>query len=312
MTDHLYPTTAPNAVDIPIGRPGTLRVMLAVALGATWPLMATIFQLDRLQTFIGYSVAGSLVIALAHSSPTTRQRWTLWCGVVGIPVFAFLIDVAHQMIYRLTPTTIDVTLLKLDARIVGDFAFQLSRWLQSHYIVCLIANRCYLALGLVNSMVFALAYNHHERHARAVEMLALWGLAGALGAVGYLLFPAIGPRWVLPTWPATPSLAEIARATPWIGKPRNAMPSLHATWVMLTLYCARWLTWRAWICLLPWAALTLLMTLGGGEHYAIDLLVAVPFSAAVIVTVHLAMGGLKRARAAVDCAVTETPPSTAA
>jgi hypothetical protein len=71
---------------------------------------------------------------------------------------------------------------------------------------------------------------------------------------------------------------------------RNAMPSLHATCVFLVFWYARGLSRVeravAAICVL----LTLLATVGTGEHYAIDLVVAVPFTAMIIALTNLLVG----------------------
>ena len=59
------------------------------------------------------------------------------------------------------------------------------------------------------------------------------------------------------------------------------MPSLHATWVVL-LFLA---TWRKnWLTRIAFALLmvgTIVATLGTGEHYLLDLVVAVPFAVAM-------------------------------
>jgi len=59
---------------------------------------------------------------------------------------------------------------------------------------------------------------------------------------------------------------------------RNAIPSLHMTWVLLVWWnskgLARWVRAIAAV----FVGLTVLATLGTGEHYFIDLVVAFPFS----------------------------------
>ena len=64
--------------------------------------------------------------------------------------------------------------------------------------------------------------------------------------------------------------------------PRNAIPSLHSAWALLLFWsvrhCRQWIRHAAAVFL----ALTLLATLGLGEHYVIDLVVAVPFAAFVM------------------------------
>ena len=79
-----------------------------------------------------------------------------------------------------------------------------------------------------------------------------------------------------------PDVAHLALQTIAVpGVPRNAIPSLHIAWCLLILYnsWARSLLLKtyAFICLF----LTAAATLGTGEHYLIDLIVAFPLSVAV-------------------------------
>jgi hypothetical protein len=59
---------------------------------------------------------------------------------------------------------------------------------------------------------------------------------------------------------------------------RNAMPSLHTAWVLLVWWnskgLARWIRAIALLFLI----LTVMATLGTGEHYFVDLIVAFPFA----------------------------------
>jgi len=59
---------------------------------------------------------------------------------------------------------------------------------------------------------------------------------------------------------------------------RNAMPSMHMTWALLVWWSAWELTPLARFIASCFAALTFLATLGFGEHYLVDLIVAVPFA----------------------------------
>jgi len=68
--------------------------------------------------------------------------------------------------------------------------------------------------------------------------------------------------------------------SPW---PRAAIPALHVGWAIVFWAYARVVGWR-WIaraCLVA-LALTVLAALARGEHYLVDLVVTVPFVAAVL------------------------------
>jgi hypothetical protein len=88
--------------------------------------------------------------------------------------------------------------------------------------------------------------------------------------------------------PAFPALrlsaAQIARIViepVAVAGPRNAIPSLHMAWVLLAWWNSKGLPlWIRTIVAL-FLVFTVLSTLGTGEHYFIDLIVAFPFAVAV-------------------------------
>jgi hypothetical protein len=59
--------------------------------------------------------------------------------------------------------------------------------------------------------------------------------------------------------------------------PRNAMPSLHLTWVLLAWFYSRGGNRWTRAVLMVFVVFTVIATLGTGEHYTIDLIVACPF-----------------------------------
>src|SRR5262249_35207453 len=63
---------------------------------------------------------------------------------------------------------------------------------------------------------------------------------------------------------------------------RNAMPSLHMGWALLSWWYCRGLSWWSKSVALAFLVFTFLATLGTGEHYLIDLVVAFPFALMVL------------------------------
>jgi hypothetical protein len=108
-------------------------------------------------------------------------------------------------------------------------------------------------------------------------------LTGPLGVLFYNMLPACGPvhvfASVFPWHP--PAIAEVMHmnVVPVLIKgARNAIPSLHMAWVLLVWWNSKGLAgWIRAIALL-FVVLTVMATLGTGEHYFIDLVVAFPFS----------------------------------
>lgn len=199
-------------------------------------------------------------------------------GAVGIPAFILLLGPVHKLIISVTPRTLDPVLHRIDVAIFGELTFASGRLLATYPWIQVPSVWSYVALAFVGSAVYALALRGRAGKVRPNEMLYAWAAAGVLGAVGYLLIPAVGPRYVFPEWPWHLPDASGTYAVPLAAIPRNAMPSLHATWALLVCWGAReGPAWVKWL-LGPWLALTMLATVGAGGHYLIDLVAALPLT----------------------------------
>ncbi len=113
--------------------------------------------------------------------------------------------------------------------------------------------------------------------------LMLFVVTGIAGFILYQICPATGPIHVFAAkFPDAPPSAATVQTMVLDNFPRNALPSLHSAWALLiwwsARYCRNWIRWSASAFL----ALTLLATLGLGEHYLIDLVVAAPFAVAAM------------------------------
>jgi hypothetical protein len=118
---------------------------------------------------------------------------------------------------------------------------------------------------------------------KAIPAMAAFLVTGPVGVIFYNLFPALGPVHLFeqgfPWHPLT--IAESARLLMEpvsIAGPPNAIPSLHMAWVLLVWWYSRGLAqWERLVALL-FMFFTVLSTLGTGEHYFVDLVVAFPFA----------------------------------
>jgi len=104
-----------------------------------------------------------------------------------------------------------------------------------------------------------------------------------LGVMFYNMLPACGPIHLFggafPWHPLVAADARRLRVVPILVKgARNAIPSLHMTWVLLIWWNSRGLPRWVRAIALAFVWFTVLATLGTGEHYFIDLVVAFPFS----------------------------------
>jgi len=116
-----------------------------------------------------------------------------------------------------------------------------------------------------------------------VNLMHAFVAAGVAGFIFYQVCPAEGPVYAfgaqfpnhLPDW------REVSLAPYLSAGVHNAIPSMHMTWALLVLWSAFELGPLALALAGGLVGLTLLATLGSGEHYLVDLVVSVPLAFAV-------------------------------
>ncbi len=138
----------------------------------------------------------------------------------------------------------------------------------------------YIGLPLVIGLVYAGQLLRDRT--RAVSAMIAFLITGPVGVLFYNLLPAIGPIHIflgqfpwkpIPTEQATHLLVEPIA----VAGLRNCMPSLHMSWVLLAWWYSRGLSvWERGIAM-AFVVFTAFATMGTGEHYFIDLVVAFPF-----------------------------------
>jgi len=117
------------------------------------------------------------------------------------------------------------------------------------------------------------------------DIITLFLLAGLGGWGLYNVVPATGPAYVFGMdfpWHFLPykSLHRLfLEQIPVSGDiPRNAIPSLHMAWVLLLYWNTKGLARSLRIFMAVYLALTVVSTLGTGEHYFVDLVAGIPFA----------------------------------
>jgi hypothetical protein len=115
----------------------------------------------------------------------------------------------------------------------------------------------------------------------SVDLIKVLLISGITGILLYNCFPAAGPKYVFgEKFPGgLPRLEDVViQPVTADGAPPNAMPSLSLACALLLWWNARRLPAWGKAFMIPLVALTVLATLGFGEHYVIDLVVALPFT----------------------------------
>lgn len=198
------------------------------------------------------------------------------------------------------PKTLDLYLLVFDATLHVQPSLVMGRIFERLPALRVVSMAVYFGLPLLIALVFVEQLRLNRK--RALVALVIFFFTAVLGAASYNLYPACGPISLLhgdfPRLQLTFEQASrvFLEAVPITGA-RNAMPSLHMAWVILAWWLARDLgKWVKAICIL-FLFFTFTATLGTGEHYFIDLIVALPFSLAMYATFALDAPLLRAKRA---------------
>lgn len=161
---------------------------------------------------------------------------------------------------------------------MGSPAFAVGRFVSAHVWLADTVWIIYTMLLIVTLAVFAVylfAYGEEE----AYRVLWAFMMNGALAILIYFAFPASGPKYAFPEYPGALHFINLQplylRASP------NCIPSVHmSTALMVLWYLSRWRIGA--VCGALFVVSTVLATLGLGEHYALDLILAIPYAAVMI------------------------------
>lgn len=238
----------------------------------------------------GFSFAGLAAFAVLGTHTIWAEgekRKLLLYGFVAIVLFVGSEWVASTLLditEALHPKTFDIFLYSFDSSLRVQISFLVGqafwRW-PSLWWTCFLF---YTALPLP----LALVYAGHLRHAKqnALAVMTAFLVTGPLGVMFYNMLPACGPIHLFgaafPWHPLSTADAMRLHVAPVLMKgARNAIPSLHMAWVLLVWWNSRGLPRWVRAIALAFVWFTVLATLGTGEHYFVDLVVAFPFSLTV-------------------------------
>jgi hypothetical protein len=184
---------------------------------------------------------------------------------------------ALRVASALCPEKRDLWLYAIDESF-GQPSFLLGRLFAQSKVLWAIETTVYFALPLALSIFYAA--HEHSRQRWPISIFRAITISCLLVFVGYVIYPAAGPAHAFPGFPySAPAQVPEPRRLALSAWP-NCMPSLHMAGALLVWWNARpwfWARMGAGV----FALLTALATLGTGEHYLIDLVVAVPYALAI-------------------------------
>lgn len=179
------------------------------------------------------------------------------------------------------PKVLDLYLFSFDASLHVQLAFLMGQLYSVWPWFRAIGTALYIGLPIPLAMVYSGQLIRARE--KAYPAMAALLLTGPIGIVFYNCFPALGPAHIFlqdfPWHPMSTLQAAHLLCEPIAVKGvQNAIPSLHIAWVLLAWWYSRGLSvWERGIAL-TFVVFTVFATLGTGEHYFVDLVVAYPFS----------------------------------
>jgi hypothetical protein len=260
---------------------------VALITGGTAFLAVVDFQIlhypPRIMAWFSFLGLSSFVI-MAVRSVWSPERRLLLDGWVPAALFVLSDYFASNMLERTAnahPKTLDLYLLSFDGSLRVQLAFLVGQYYSRIPWFHIAAILAYVGLAIPIAVVYAGRLVRY-REGAFPSMLAFL-IAGPLGILCYNLFPACGPHSLFaqafPFHPLSATdLPRLALEPVPIAGARNAIPSLHLAWTLLAWWYSKGLSWIERCVALGFLALTALATLGTGEHWFVDLVVAFPFA----------------------------------
>src|SRR5260370_16420102 len=186
-----------------------------------------------------------------------------------------------EMLHR---KVFDVYLYAVDWSVCVQFSFLLGQVFARYQWFRFAGLLFYIALPLPLALVYAAHLRLKNKNAFPVMLAFL--LTGPMGVLFYNMVPASGPVHIFgqdfPWHPFSTSQAmHMVLATVPLKGARKAIPSFHMAWPLLVWWNSKGLTRWIRVIALAFLIFTLLPTLGTGEHYFVDLVVAFPFAVIV-------------------------------
>ena len=186
----------------------------------------------------------------------------------------------HKFTEDAHPKVLDLYLYSADSSLRAPIAF----WMGQLYAKWkLLGDASYLFyVALPFSLALVYAGQAVRLRGKAIPIFAAFLLMGPIGGIFYNLFPALGPVHLLGArFPWHPLAADQARRLflepVALAGLRNAIPSLHMGWTLMSWWYSRGLSlWERGLAML-FVIFTVVATMGTGEHYLVDLVVAFPF-----------------------------------
>ena len=245
---------------------------------------------------LGSGAASIVVAAFAAARSEGESRHIALrdlAALSAMPCLLFAGFLTVTALSGITPRTFDGLLTAADRSLGFNPSFVAGRVLRWTPTTWALGQFAYDVLPALLLAICAVRRRRFGEFDNANLLHALF-IAGAIAALCYAVLPACGPlyQWgrrfpALPPTRAQLSLVASPRPNQYF---RNALPSIHMVGAIL-VFCGTSRLGRGWrIAAAVNVALTVLVTMGTGEHYAVDLIAAVPTAVAACALADQAAG----------------------
>jgi hypothetical protein len=237
-------------------------------------------------TGLGFWYASLLLAGLRAMRNQGAARWEALDAAAitfALPAIIPLLGFFLWLTTIYLPETDDIYLYAFDGLLPIQLARIVAETFSRHHWLTPVFQFVYNGLGGVFGIYVVLQRGPDGQ--LSGHLVSRWIVAGCLGYIGYFCLPGVGPHVAFgsafPLNLPDPNGIELSPLVPSGDWPRNAIPSMHTSWAFLILLATRNMSLIARIGALTFMIATLISTLGLGEHYLIDLVVAIPFTVAV-------------------------------
>jgi hypothetical protein len=266
--------------------PARREVISMILLGVVASLLVGLAagQMTAIQAVIGFGIASAAILGRAAMSRNRDvRREALLYLLPSLVALIFTLEVAMflEFISRYHALTFDALAYVADCSFGSAIAFDTGRLFRAHPVIAAICTIIYLAPP--PALIFVYALQVKRKPHPPVDIITLLLLAGGIGYALYFLFPVSGPGFAFASFPFHPPDPHglIGTLLPVKPAPRNAVPSLHmASALMAWTWARRYGRWPSVVAIV-FVIGTFLATMGMGEHYFFDLVVAMPFTIGV-------------------------------
>jgi hypothetical protein len=233
--------------------------------------------------FLGVASLAVLSLRSFVGEPARRRSYRDTLLVASVfPYFSFPLAICLNLTTAFHPKVYDLLLYAFDESLGIRASYFIGQVMSASAPLKIFGILVYQSMPLAICSLVALERSRPTRFPAGI--LKLFIVTGLAGAILYNFFPAAGPIFMFGNrFPASlPAVADLAiQPVALASAARNALPSVHFACALLIWWNVARLSVRWRIVAGVFLGMTILATIGFGEHYLIDLVVAVPFALAM-------------------------------